>query len=360
METRFGLSKDMYGEDILTKYGMSGYDHPIGGKFSKETLADLVSTLADKILLNASEERNILNSYLKSEGMDTSDDIAIVDIGYAGTMQAAYRSILQKSNIHGFYYATFNTAIKNIDDLSLINSYSLNLGIPNSSRNGICTHRFFYESIFCDADYSFIRPVRTEKGFEFIKTDFDDSVRQAVVKDIHAGVLSLAENLKTSYSSDTLTSPIDPEIGSMLFDQFLKNPDLEDASIFKGVLFEDSVVPNARRYLFVPDSMKGDKTAISNMIWKEAAIKFFKATDGKRATPVQQSNANALEKKKTDEKQTVVMKRSKLLAIESKLIKISVNDRKVRKYQRDRELFFADSKNYFISTYYKFVGRKIS
>ncbi len=360
LETRFGLSKDMYGEDILTKYGMSGYDHPIGGKFSKEKLADLVSTLADKILLNASEERNVLNSYLTSEGMDTSDDIAIVDIGYAGTMQAAYRSILQKSNIHGFYYATFNTAIKNIDDLSLINGYSLNLGIPNSSRNGICTHRFFYESIFCDADYSFIRPVRTEIGFEFIKTDFDDSVRQSVVKDIHAGVLALAESLKSSYSSDTLTSPIDPEIGSMLFDQFLKNPDLEDASIFKGVLFEDSVVPNARRYLFVPDSMKGDKTAISNMIWKEAAIKFFKATDGKRATPVQQSNANVLEKKKTDEKQTVVMKRSKLLAIESKLIKISVNDRKVRKYQRDRELFFADSKNYFISTYYKFIGRKIA
>lgn len=359
LETRFGLTKDMYSEDVLAKFDLSGYDHPIGGKFSKEKLSGLVIALSDKILKNAKEEKETLKNYLVSEGMDVKEDVAIVDIGYAGTMQAAYRTILQKNNIHGLYYATFNTTIKNIDDLSLINGYSFNLGIPTSNKNGICTHRFFYESIFCDADYSFVKPIKVGDSFDFIKTDFDDSVRQSVVKDVHAGVLALAQDLKESYGQETLATPVDSELGAMLFDQFLKNPDLEDASIFKGVLFEDSVVPNARRYLFVPDSLSSDKTAISNMIWKEAASKFFKINDNKK-TPVKQPINKVIQHSSTQENAVAAVKNPKLRALESRLIQMSLSDKKVKKYQRDRDLFFTDSKSSFITAYYKVLGRRFS
>ncbi|HGC4321240.1 TPA: hypothetical protein ACIYL4_005778, partial [Escherichia coli] len=268
---RFGITKDQYSVETLQKYSLKDYDHPIGGKFSKEKLSQLVCELSDIILKNARQERMNLIDYLSSHGMDTNENIAVVDIGYAASMQSAYQKILNKENIHGIYYATFNSALKNISDSSLLHGYSVHLENPSSPKYGICSHRFFYETIFCDADNSFIKPIKTNNGFEIVKSRFDDSTRQTVVKEIHSGVLALAHDLAENYSSSVLNGYIDPSLGSFLFDSFLKTPNKNDAEMFKGVLFEDAMGPSIKRYLFVPDELKNDKKVIDNMIWKEAA-----------------------------------------------------------------------------------------
>ncbi|EFC6675655.1 hypothetical protein E6C98_25895, partial [Escherichia coli] len=163
-------------------------------------------------------------------------------------------------------------------DSSLLHGYSVHLENPSSPKYGICSHRFFYETIFCDADNSFIKPIKTNNGFEIVKSKFDDSTRQTVVKEIHSGVLALAHDLAENYSSSVLNGYIDPSLGSFLFDSFLKTPNKNDAEMFKGVLFEDATGPNIRRYLFVPDEYKNDKKTIDNMIWKEAASLFINPT----------------------------------------------------------------------------------
>ncbi|HCD5349703.1 TPA: hypothetical protein NBW43_005317, partial [Escherichia coli] len=91
LENRFGITKDQYSVEVLQKYSLKDYDHPIGGKFSKDKLSQLVCELSDIILENAKQERINLIDYLSSHGMDTNENIAVVDIGYAASMQSAYQ-----------------------------------------------------------------------------------------------------------------------------------------------------------------------------------------------------------------------------------------------------------------------------
>nr|WP_250164180.1 hypothetical protein [Escherichia coli] len=96
LENRFGITKDQYSVEVLQKYSLKDYDHPIGGKFSKDKLSQLVCELSDIILENAKQERINLIDYLSSHGMDTNENIAVVDIGYAASMQSAYQKYLIK------------------------------------------------------------------------------------------------------------------------------------------------------------------------------------------------------------------------------------------------------------------------
>jgi len=363
IESTFGLSKDNYSEQILIEKGLSGYEHPIGVKFSKEKLTDIVLEIEDKILATAESERENLIKYLNSEGLNTQDDIAVIDIGYAGTMQAAYQKLLNKKNIFGFYFATFNTALSNISDTSLINGYCLNLGSPNNSGHTISSHRFIYEALFCDADGSFIKPVRKEFGFEIIKSEFDDSVRQNIVKDIHNGVTELAMDLKTQMPNENLYLYIDPVVAGYGFDIFLKKPENNDISILSGILFEDAVAPNSRRYIVPPANLSKDDNVIKNMIWKEAAVFFIPKSDKAIAASPPKKDAEVLTAKnvkpqiKQEELELSSQAKVRVInfieTIERNLVPIFLRDKKKKKYLRNRDEFFIDSKNKVIEAYYK-------
>lgn len=367
LENRFGITKDQYSVEILQKYSLKDYDHPIGGKFSKEKLSQLVCDLSDIILKNARKERMNLIDYLSSHGMDTNENIAVIDIGYAASMQSAYQKILNKENIHGIYYATFNSALKNITDSSLLHGYSVHLENPSSPKYGICSHRFFYETIFCDADNSFIKPIKTNNGFEIVKSKFDDSARQTVVKEIHSGVLALAHDLAENYSRSVLNGYIDPSLGSFLFDSFLKRPNKNDAEMFKGVLFEDATGPNIRRYLFVPDEYKNDKKTIDSMIWKEAASLFINPTPSQdvqiKLAPLTKSigNTTSTKQNKNDKVKTKPLecKQNRVAIIERAVFGLFLKNKKKNKYINNREMFFRDSKNKFVLYYYNILGSKI-
>ncbi|NIL01468.1 HAD-IA family hydrolase [Yersinia mollaretii] len=356
LKNNYGLSKEDYDESILINNGLTGYDQAIGGKFSKDILSKIILELDAVILSIASQERKDITAYLTSMGMNTEKDVAIVDIGYAATMQAAYMDLLDKSNIHGLYYATFNTALKNVPNINLTSAYSLTLGSPSAPNHGICTHRFFYESIFCDADYSLIKLATTENGFNFIKTDFADEKRQQVVRAIHSGVLSLARDIKEYSPSDYYSSYVDPRLSALLLDSFLSQPDENDARMFMGVLFEDSSIPNAVRYLYIPDELRNDPKIIENIIWKEPVALFIKKTSNPDKNAISPPKLGSTP---IQSKSIVFTKISNLMTIERKILNLALNDRKFKKYERNRESFFIDSKSKFISIYYRSIGKKL-
>lgn len=128
----------------------------------------------------------------------------------------------------------------------------------------------------------------------------------------------MAHDLAENYSSSVLNGYIDPSLGSFLFDSFLKTPNKNDAEMFKGVLFEDAIGPNIRRYLFVPDEYKNDKKTIDNMIWKEAASLFI------NPTPSQDAKIKS-ELSVTDVNNTVSTKKDKIDKVQPKPIESKKN-----------------------------------
>lgn len=344
LENSFGLSRDLYDESIIKSFGLTGYDQPIGVKFSKETLKNIVIELEEQILLATRNERENIIGYLESEGVNRRNNVAVIDIGYAGTMQSAYRKLLKKENIYGFYLATFNTALKNIPEKNLIKGYCMNFGSPNHSLHAISSHRFIYETLLCDTDGSFIKPIKSEDGYHFIKSTFDDSIRHQAVKEIHSGVRSLAADLKGDMPTENLDSFIDPFIGGLALTTYLKEPEIKDAMILSGIIFEDASAPNARKYVVIPDELKNNETAINNMIWKESA-KFFIKTNKKQNLQEEGNRKNIQRCEKTKHSiNHIKIKLSKLLlSAERKILSLTLNERKYNKYMKDRDVFFYDS-----------------
>lgn len=270
------------GRWLTVNYGIDGYAVPdaafqtielagptarIGGKFDKTRLEYLVDQLQDEIADAAESERTDYSDYLKTFDFGRPGD-AIVDIGYAGTMQNAL-SLLTGTVLPGYYFAVFGSSLKSGIPPRLIQGFVTQGGSDADPAYGICTHRFVYESIICSDEDTFVRMVRTERGLEPLRTiSVDDDRRKQVVRDIHGGCVALAEDFRKY-------SPVAPDeiyasgaTATAFMDSFLRKPLRDDVKVLAGVRFDDLYGPEMVRYL-APISAPGSTVNPTNIIWKE-------------------------------------------------------------------------------------------
>src|SRR5690606_24261514 len=108
LENRFGLRFDQVDHALLLKNQMT-WETKILAE-DKNKLINLVMDLKKQIFENAKKEREYYLEYLDHKGfLNSNKNIAIVDIGYAGTMQESLSSLINKK-INGYYLITFRKA----------------------------------------------------------------------------------------------------------------------------------------------------------------------------------------------------------------------------------------------------------
>lgn len=368
----YGLLEDNEVLYTLRKFGIPDFDAKIGNKFDKDILAKIVLELQSQIYELAKKERKLLTTYLGNYGLtSTAKNIAVVDIGYAASMQSAYMEILNNSNIKGLYFATFNTALNKISPFSA-DGYVCNYASPKSSENIISTHRFLVETLFCDSSYSFKNfDIKSEDSLKpvFDITDYDDSKRVSCINDIHEGVLDFTDDLVSNFgnleSNKKITS-LDPVSACKILTDFVKNPNnVNDVNIFTGIRFHDGEAPETLRYILPPHLNMPDKS----VLWNEG-FKFLLNSKSRKNTKSTNNNnsKNTLKANEVKENQQFAsipitkpdniikgFSRKAFSTLEEKIILKLSNERKYKKYLRDRESFFMDSKAkipkiYYIST----------
>jgi len=363
----YGLLEDNEVLYTLRSFGIPDFDVKIGNKFDKDTLAKIVLELRSKIYELAQKERKLLTTYLASYGLTSkAENIAVVDIGYAASMQSAYMEILNNSNIKGFYFATFNTALNKIP-FSSADGYVCNYASPKSSENIISTHRFLVETLFCDSSYSFKNfDIRHESSLEpvFDITDYDDSKRVDCISNIHEGVLDFTDDLVHNFGSldfNKKITSLDPVSACKVLTEFVKNPNnANDINIFTGIRFHDGEAPDALRYILPPHLNISDKS----VLWHEG-FKFLLNSKSKKITNSSKSTVVGNKVKEGHQFATIPItkpdnkikgfSKKAFSTLEEKLILKFSNEKKYKKYLRDRKSFFMDSKArvpkiYYIST----------
>lgn len=357
--TRFGLSSDFIDNTIIAKYGLE-LKSGIGGKFSKENLCEICLAHRDVIFEMANLERDLLVSEFMKKVHDT-DKIAIVDIGYAGTMQDALLE-LTGLDIMGLYFATFNTSYSALMTQGKAFGYVCENESPSKHHGGIISHRFVYETIFCDSDSSFICYEKNNGKINLIKNyEHDDAKRQELVSEIHAGVLIFANEIKNTMGEWVSTFELSPGFATAHFDLFLKNPAPLDAGILSGILFEDSSGPKVSRYL-VPDyENRKNNEFISNSIWKSGSDQYSKLKDNVQLNKVVGSKPPTIKNNLVDGfdfstdfdqlKQAGFFKKNTLL-VEYFFVKLFSSDKIFTKYCKARNLFFLDSKHKLLKYYF--------
>ncbi|WDY56679.1 HAD-IA family hydrolase [Pseudomonas sp. PSKL.D1] len=365
--SRFGLVEGSVIAETLQQFGFTDESHPIGAKSDKSAIQDLLTFLANDILLAAKTERENYIRYLNDNGVSASKSCALVDIGYAGSMQAALQRITGKDFL-GLYFATFSTARNEALDVSSMKGYVTNLSPANGTAHGIQTHRFIYESLFCASHGSFVCIKENNSQLEPVFDDGDkDEVRDRLITQVHGGIEAFAYNLKLE-TSDISALKIEPESATRIFDYWLKSPTIDDALILEGLRFHDPIAPNLERFV-VP--MREDRAApnIGKVcVWPEGlrAIQRLKGPSTSNAGVTNSAAPKAATSKiaTTDTLQNEVGIDRKALRptkrnlvtwlihpIESRIILKTCSTKKVEKYIRDRKKFFEDAKKPLVRKY---------
>lgn len=341
---RFCIGPDRVDISVLQSFGISGTDFEIGAKFDRRRLLGVVLGHRDAIFETATLERRALLEAFRNLGGHGLKS-AVVDIGYAGTLQDGLMDLTGQL-LRGYYLGTFSTASKSLLANPLSHGYLADLEHPSNNNTGIHTHRFVYETLFCDAAPSFMYYKQDATGVTPVFNDtHDDSNRSSLVLQVHAGVRVLAEDIRDA-SMDALDGfALPADFASRMLDLFMLKPHPIDAAMFQGITFEDANGPSTQRYLVPPRNHALKVAEVNRAIWKEAAKAF-------RLLLINEQKGNQSSTSSPKDRRASAWR----LRMEERVFKNFLSEKLFHKYLRNRNQFFADSTKFALRLYFRTLG----
>ncbi|MCX0429898.1 hypothetical protein OD808_03290, partial [Aeromonas veronii] len=331
---RFGLSIDKIKElDVNGVLAQSDID-------SNELKNFLQSeTFILETLNNAFQERHCYLEYLKSKGISNTNDIAFVDIGHHGSLQASLAKVIGLSRTHGYYFSTYSgidDKMKSIPGLHYTSGYYRDRVDVSNRSDLYIRYALMIESLFLNTKGSFIKinvadtgelePVYLDTSNEDKRLKFAHNLQLGVVaymKDFKCAMDAI--NMK-SYSFYDLSKSYDP---CERFFRIMKKPSMRDVHTFSGVVIENYFSGRDIRYLAPP---LDELDAVS--IWSE----------GKRLMMSAKLEGSGSGSNNSE-------RRLNLRRISDKLIWLCrpfISKGKFNKFETNRDLFYRDSKFSFL------------
>lgn len=365
---KFGLDIRKVSLEILNKHGFKDYESRIDSK-DRESLRELSNQISEVILQSAKKEREHLSKYYYNLGVNEHTSVGLVDIGYAGTMQAALERITSAKCIKGYYYITFDTALNQLIHTGPMRGYAGEFVKRTISSDPICNNGFLYETIFCSSDKSFVCFKEDSHGNSIAKflSNEGDYKRREIVDKIHNACICFAKDMYASYSHYIDLFNINSISASKIFNDFIKTPGGRDAEIFEGCIFEDAFSGSNIRYIVPPREItKKNKLNDKDFIWKEGTAVFLRRPDifdttncmNKKSTNISPSlNDNKIDLiKRNINKEIKKINKTKPPLLERIFINSLLTTSKKNKYFKNRELFFNDSKKKLANLYWNLIN----
>lgn len=248
------LPKEIFSKLSLKKDGSSRISYPR----DMNLVTRLLNALMPYIHKQAQSEKETYLAYLDSIGAtDKKANIALVDIGYSGTMQRKLTE-LTNNNYLGLYMLTHNYVLHHFkdekfeawleayDDQRVAYNHEFNKYIP------------LIESLLSSEEGSLVRFVRNnigelEKEFLYVSNEDD---RIDFTKGLHSGTMSFLNNYINTVGSFAMECELSPMVSSHLLFSFAASPTLKDAKIFENMILENmfagaefQVIANAKPFL---------------------------------------------------------------------------------------------------------------
>jgi HAD superfamily hydrolase (TIGR01549 family) len=207
-EVRFYIDRiNLNGLDYREEIINSGFknEKEIVDDTNKPKLKVLFRKIEKDLLAKTSEDRRVVYKYLKETGMLNRGNIALVDIGWRGSMQKAYENLVtnlikKKQIIHGFYLGLFS---KNISKVMIRNhrnmeGYLLNFGLPEENKELVEKYTVILETMFIAPHGSTIG--YENKGNKTVPVfDEENEVNLEEQKYLEAGIMDFADEFIAFY-----------------------------------------------------------------------------------------------------------------------------------------------------------------
>lgn len=281
---RFGLDVDALDRRWLETAGFSSWDDPVSDRANDAPrLARLLDACSDAILDRSRAERTAMLRYLDDEGFHRATRKSVVDIGHNASLQRALGELTGARDLGGFYFATFEGAREVRDAGYDVDSYLIRFEDNRSSDHVYCRSIGFFEFLFLPDLPSF-------RSFDLVNgvpkpvfVEGDESVRAALVREVHRGVLEFCDLAIRAFGEDLVDVTFSPGDATRRALRFAERPSRRDAEMFVGVSFVDAFGGNRERFLVAPASLKTDEKAFVEASWwragGRAVVQHTKASD---------------------------------------------------------------------------------
>jgi predicted HAD superfamily hydrolase len=287
---RAGLQASRYQEQ-LQQVGLSDLNEKIIAPWQFQKLKNFYQLIANDIKEVADLEREKLAKYLESLGFFNSQKVAVVDIGWHGSMQYSLsrivRALGKKVEIEGYYVATKAGAKKFQQKGMKMSSYLCDCDRPLYHKNTIRLSTEIFEFIHSAPHGSVIKYVETDRAIEPILEDNDRTESELdKVQLMHTGALDFIEEYLVNFQNFSCLKIPEKDIAVKPFRRILKKPTLEEAQKLGDIEHVESFgkVDN-KRYIAKPPKynflmlLRLDKVFISlkSSFWKMGYIRRFLA-----------------------------------------------------------------------------------
>lgn len=205
-------------------------------------LLPILQALKGQILDNAKYERPGLLAYLNNAGLDNASSPAIVDIGYAGTIQGRLNRLLNKA-IHGYYLVTEENAKKVSSQHGVIAegcfSHHTN---PTKNVPLILRESFSLEKLLSSDDAQIVRYHLNKTGQinpEFRELAQEELQTKAIRAEIQRGIMEFVNQsilIREKLSPD-FTVP--PDLATALYETFIQHPSKAEQEILSKITLDD-------------------------------------------------------------------------------------------------------------------------
>ncbi|MCP3942061.1 MAG: HAD-IA family hydrolase [Desulfobacteraceae bacterium] len=351
LKNRFALDDiQEIDKNLLEDNGFSSINNEISFLKDFQRIKNVVLGLSDQILQIAQKERELVLEYFSHIQLEGNNREAVIDLGYAGSIQGYINKILKNGNISGYYFITTRKILDVMDSGSTAKGYLAEFQDQYDNHN--IKHPFFgytlfFEAIFSSFEGSIIKFNKDAKGkikpvldSEVNLTQKNISNKNFLMSEIHRGVIDFSKDLTNSLGNNITQFDFAPNRSLKVINYFLTTPHYKDAKIFENFSLSDKNNGFDNLYIIKKiDSTnhkrisgKEKKEIWRQSYWKEGTLAMFKFI-----------STTKNQKTKNKENNYQLTATAHYLEVENKL-PLNTFQRKYNKFKRNRKLFFSDSK----------------
>lgn len=214
----------------------------------------------EALRMRSALEKDLLLCYLEQEGLGADCKIAVVDLGWHGTLQKALHLLFHergwRPQLFGYYLATFPHFSQFLPSDLRFQSYLTHLGEPSRIFQTLGSFRELLEIICSSSSGSLLHFEQTGRGVAPVFQENEMTPEQLTrVAQIHEGATAFAGAFGKS-ARDFDFGEIPPEVAAESLLRLQANPTKVEAQKIGGLTHSDNMGSATRRFVarFRPDS----------------------------------------------------------------------------------------------------------
>lgn len=264
LRDRFGIAPDRIPLNTLRDAGLAPGE--VVRMHDRPRIARLLELLMPLPLEASRAEREAYLHYLRAEGFFEAESAAVVDIGYAGTMQEALSKMLSPGQeLGGLYLLTFDSARDRTEKRGLrMHGYLGELVDRRDLDHSVARHVPIYETLFSSQSTSLVKMELREGEARpvFLDPSPTEERRRQLVGDVQAGALECIRRVRETTDLMGDCWDLDPGATTRVLADFIQSPCPAGARLFEGVPFEDVYGARTTRWIVPPPELLEEGEAI--------------------------------------------------------------------------------------------------